>query len=274
MGLGEDSALLEMTAIRREFPGVVALRDVSLTVKAGEVHGLVGENGAGKSTLIRILAGADHADQGDITFRGHPITRPTPLQMIERGIAVIYQETMLAPHLSVAENLFLGRLPRTRFGTVDWSETRRRSLQVMERLGFKLDPDARLDALSVAQLQMVEIAGALSRQARLVVLDEPSAVLGESELAKLFETIRRLSAEGVSFVYISHRLKEVFEICDRVTVLRDGALVGTHAIGTVDVPALVRMMVGRQLEDIYPARRRVAGEIALHAEKLCAPPLL
>ncbi len=272
--MGEDRALLEMKAIRKEFPGVVALRDVSLSVQAGEVHGLVGENGAGKTTLIRILAGADHADRGEITFDGQPIVRPTPLQMIERGIAVIYQETMLAAHLGVAENLFLGRLPRTRIGTVDWSEMRRRSLQVMGRLGFKLDPDARLDTLSVAQLQMVEIAGALSRQARLVVLDEPSAVLGEAELAELFETIRRLSAEGVSFIYISHRLKEVFEICDRVTVLRDGALVGTHAIGSVDVPALVRMMVGRQLEDIYPARRRVAGEIALQAERLSAPPLL
>jgi ribose transport system ATP-binding protein len=274
MELPNGTTVLEMTGIRKQFPGVTALRDVDLSVSVGEVHGLVGENGAGKSTLIRILAGADHADQGDITFRGHPITRPTPLQMIERGIAVIYQETMLAPHLSVAENLFLGRLPRTRFGMVDWNETRRRSLQVMERLGFKIDPQARLDTLSVAQLQMVEIAGALSRQARLVVLDEPSAVLGESELAKLFETIRRLSVEGVSFIYISHRLKEVFEICDRVTVLRDGALVGTHAVSSVDVSALVSMMVGRQLEDIYPARRRGAGEIALHAEKLCAPPLL
>jgi ribose transport system ATP-binding protein len=223
--VSEDRVLLDMRSIRKEFPGVVALRDVNLSVNAG-------------------------------------------------GIAVIYQETMLAPHLSVAENLFLGRLPRTRFGTVDWDETRRRSLQVMKRLGFKLDPDARLDTLSVAQLQMVEIASALSRQARLVVLDEPSAVLGESELAKLFETIRRLSAEGVSFIYISHRLKEVFEICDRVTVLRDGALVGTHTVGSVDVPALVRMMVGRQLEHIYPARRRVPGEIALRAEKLSVPPLL
>lgn len=272
--MSDERALLKMAAIRKEFPGVLALRDVSLSVETGEVHGLVGENGAGKTTLIRILAGADHADQGEIMFDGQPILRPTPLQMIERGIAVIYQETMLAPHLSVAENLFLGRLPRTRFGMVDWHETRRRSLQVMERLGFKLDPDARLDTLSVAQLQMVEIAGALSRRARLVVLDEPSAVLGESELAKLFDVIRRLSAEGVSFVYISHRLKEVFEICDRVTVLRDGALVGTHAIGSVDVPALVRMMVGRQLEDIYPARRRVAGEVALRAERLSAPPLV
>lgn len=200
------SALLEMQGICKQFPGVAALKDVSLSIRPGEVHGLVGENGAGKSTLIKILSGAYPADAGDIVIAGKTVQRPSPLRMIELGIAVIYQEQMLAPHLRVMENLFLGRLPRNRFGIVDWREARRKSHLIMERLGFRVDIEARLRDLSVAQRQMVEIAGALSRNARIVVLDEPSAVLGGAELEKLFEIIRRLAQQGVSFIYISHRL--------------------------------------------------------------------
>ena len=167
-----------------------------------------------------------------------------------------------------------GRLPRTRLGLVDWKAARRRSVETMARLGFDVDPDARLDSLSVAQRQMVEIASALSRNARLVILDEPSAVLGGAELEKLFGVIRHLAAEGVSFIYISHRLQEVFRICDRVTVLRDGALVGTRAVGEVDPPALIRMMVGRQLADIYPARQRRPGKQMLKVRGLSRPGVL
>jgi ribose transport system ATP-binding protein len=191
--------------------------------------------------------------------------------MLELGIAVIYQEMMLAPHLTVAENLCLGRLPRTRLGLVDWKGARRRSSETMARLGFNVDPDARLDSLSVAQRQMVDIASALSRNARLVILDEPSAVLGGAELEKLFGVIRQLAAEGVSFIYISHRLQEVFRICDRVTVLRDGAVVGTRLVGDVDPPSLIRMMVGRQLADIYPARDRRPGKQMLKVRGLSRP---
>jgi ribose transport system ATP-binding protein len=259
--------ILEMKNVSKRFPGVVALRDVALRVLKGEIHGLVGENGAGKSTLIKILSGAHHADEGEIEIDGQSISRPTPLQMLDRGIAVIYQETMLAPHLSVAENLWLGRLP-TRFGLIDWREVHRRSADVLARLGFVLDPTARVSELSVAQRQMVEIAGALSRNARIVVLDEPSAVLGGRELEKLFEIIRRLSKDGVSFIYISHRLQEVFAICDRVTVLRDGQVVGTKATAELDSQTLISMMVGRRLADIYPQRNRRAGEILLAVEKL------
>jgi len=258
----EEAPILEMRGIGKRFPGVVALHDVDITVRRGDVHGLVGENGAGKSTLMKILSGAYQADSGETKVDGRTVERPSPQRMHELGVAVIYQEMMLAPHLTVAENLFLGRLPRTRFGLIDWKTTVERSLQIMARLGFKVSPLQRLDRLNVAQRQMVEIAGALSRNARLVVLDEPSAVLGGAELDTLFGVIRQLRSEGVSFIYISHRLQEVFAICDRVTVLRDGAVVATRPVGDVDAASLIRMMVGRKLEDIYPQRsRRARGEV-------------
>ncbi|HTN96024.1 MAG TPA: sugar ABC transporter ATP-binding protein [Nordella sp.] len=265
---GSATPILSLRGVGKSFPGVVALADVDLDVAPGEVLGLVGENGAGKSTLIKILSGAHHADQGDICIAGETIDRPTPLQMIERGVAVIYQETMLAPHLSVGENMWLGRLPKTRLGLVDWARTWRASREVLTRLGFNLDPKAVTGTLSVAQRQMTEIAGALSRQARLVVLDEPSAVLGAAELEKLFEIIRRLAREGVGFIYISHRLAEVFEICDRVTVLRDGRVVGGGKTSELDSQDLISLMVGRKIEDIYPERRRKLGPVALAAEGL------
>jgi ribose transport system ATP-binding protein len=271
---GSDEPILVMRGIVKRFPGVVALHDVDLDVRRGEVLGLIGENGAGKSTLMKILSGAYQADAGDIVVGGERIARPTPQRMLELGISVIYQETMLAPHLTVAENLCLGRLPTNRYGMVDWAATRRNSLGTMARLGFNVDPGARLDSLSVAQRQMVEIASALSRQARLVILDEPSAVLGGAELDRLFEVIRHLAGEGVGFIYISHRLQEVFRICDRVTVLRDGAVVGTRAVEDVDPPTLIRMMVGRQLADIYPLRDRRPGREVLSVRGLNRPRIL
>jgi ribose transport system ATP-binding protein len=255
--------ILEMRGVSKSFPGVVALQDVDLTVAEGEVLGLVGENGAGKSTLIKILAGAHHADQGEIVVGGEKVHQATPAQMLERGISVIYQETMLAPHLSVAENMWLGRMPKGRAGLIDWNAAFRLSREVLARLGFTLDPKAPTGSLSVAQRQMTEIAGALSRNARLVVLDEPSAVLGAQELEKLFQIIRRLAGEGVAFIYISHRLKEVFEICSRVTVLRDGRVVGGGTTHELDSQDLIAMMVGRKIEDIYPARNRKPGPVAL-----------
>jgi len=260
--------ILEMRGIGKRFPGVVALQNVDITVGQGEVLGLVGENGAGKSTLMKILSGAYHADSGEICVAGERVVRPTPQRMLELGVSVIYQEMMQAPHLTVAENLFLGRLPRRHSGLVDWRAARRGCLEVMARLGFNVDPLARLDTLSVAQRQMVEIARALSRNARLVILDEPSAVLGGAELEKLFAVVRRLAGEGVSFIYISHRLQEVFAICDRVTVLRDGVEIGTREVSTVDPPGLISMMVGRRLSDIYPQRVRCTGDEVLSVRGL------
>ena len=259
----EEGPVLAMAGIGKRYPGVVALRDVDLVLRRGQIHGLVGENGAGKSTLIKILAGAIAADSGEVRVGGVAVENPTPARMHELGVAVIYQDLMLAPHLTVMENLFLGRLPKTRLGTIDWRLARRLAVEVMDRLGFRVEPAARLSTLSVAQRQMVEIASALSRKAEIVILDEPSAVLGGAELEKLFDIIRRLSREGVSFIYISHRLQEVFSICDTVTVLRDGQLVGSKPIGEVDPNRLISMMVGRALSDIYPSRRHNPGEVVL-----------
>ena len=264
----KGAPLLEMEGITKTFPGVVALAKVNFDVRAGEVHGLVGENGAGKSTLMKVLSGAEAPGGGEIRIDGVEVASATPLRMIELGVAVIYQELMQAPHLTVAENVFLGRLPRTRFGIVDWRRLNRDCVAMTDRLGFHVDPGERLGDLSVAQRQMVEIASALSRNARIVVLDEPSAALGGAELEKLFLIIRRLAKGGVAFIYISHRLQEVFAICDRVTVLRDGAVVASRPVDQVDPQALIGMMVGRELSDIYPKRNRRPGEVVLSVEGL------
>lgn len=255
--------VLEMVGIEKSFPGVRALTNVSFSVARGEVHGLVGENGAGKSTLMRILAGAHRADDGRLVVEGDWIETPTPAGMIDRGIAVIYQEFAQAPHLSVAENIFMNRMPRKQFGRIDWAEAGRLSLVAMRRLGFEIDPEAPIGSLSVAQRQMVEIARAISRNARLIVLDEPSAVLGDVELERLFRTIRSLQAEGVSFIYISHRLKEIFDLCQSVTVLRDGKHVATRPIAEWTTASLIQSMVGRTLEDYFPPRNANPGNTIL-----------
>jgi len=242
---------LRMTGISKSYPGVKALDGVSFDVRKGEVHALIGENGAGKSTLIKILAGAERADSGEVAIEGRTIRHPTPEVMLDSGIAVIYQELMSAPHLSVAENIFLGHLPRLNPIWVSWKAAEKKSLQIAERLGFQLNPRARLRSLTVAQQQMVEIAKALSHDAKLVVLDEPSAVLGDQELERLFVAIKALAAQGICFIYISHRLKEVFEIADRVTVLRDGSVVTTRPVVDVNQEQLVNLMVGRNIEDFF-----------------------
>lgn len=259
---------LELRNIQKRFPGVHALKGVTLRVRAGQVLALVGENGAGKSTLMKILSGAYSADEGDVIVAGEQVANPTPQSMIGRGVAVIYQELSLAPHLSVAENLFLGCLPKTRFGTVDWRKAASDTNRIARMLGFDLDPRARVDTLSVAQRQMVEIARAIARKASILVLDEPSAVLGDAELSKLFKVIEKLRAEGVSFIYISHRIGEVFQISQQITVLRDGALVGSVPTSSVTQQDLVRMMVGREIGDIYPERARAIGAVALEARAL------
>ncbi len=263
VGERADDLILEMRGIDKEFPGVHALKAVNVTVARGEVLGLVGENGAGKSTLIKILSGAYTRDRGDIQVTGHAVEFASPHDMIQRGVAVIYQEPALAPHLTTAENIFMGRLPVTRMGAVDWRRLERDTLAVGEQLGFKLQPRTRIRHLSVAQRQMVEIAKALSRDAHLIVLDEPSAVLGDAELQGLFAVIRRLAKQGVAFIYISHRLNEVFEIADRVTVMKDGQVVGTDAVRNLTSARLIQMMVGRELSEIYPKRSPSFGREAL-----------
>lgn len=261
--------ILEMRGIDKRFPGVHALKNVSFSVRKGSVHAIIGENGAGKSTLMRVLAGAFAADGGEVLVDGATVAAPSPERMLQLGIAVIYQELAQAPHLTVAENIFLGRLPRTRLGTVDWHRARAEARGVLDRLGFHVDPGARIDAISVAQRQMVEIAKAIARDARIVVLDEPSAVLGDAELQRLFETIRRLSREqGVSFIYITHRLKELYDICEDVTVMRDGEVVASMPLAATTTSDLIRHMVGRELKDIFPRRASAAPDVRLEVRNL------
>jgi ribose transport system ATP-binding protein len=264
--------VLELAGISKSFPGVQALSDVDLTLRRGEVRALVGENGAGKSTLMKVLSGAYVADAGEVRLFGEVVGHPTPAGMIERGIAVIYQELAQAPHLNVAENILMGDLPRLRRGVVDWRAAHRLASEVVRRLGFEIDTRARVGALSVANRQMVEIAKALARNARIIVLDEPSAVLAQAEIEQLFKIVRELSrGHGVSFIYISHRLSEVFAIGDTVTIMRDGRVVHGGPAGELDTDGLIRRMVGRDVGDIYPKRAAKAGDIVLEAKDLSAP---
>jgi ribose transport system ATP-binding protein len=268
-------AVLELVGIAKSFPGVKALSDVHLTLRRGEVRALVGENGAGKSTLMKVLSGAYVADAGEVRLFGEVVRHPTPAGMIERGIAVIYQELAQAPHLSVAENILMGDLPRLRRGLVDWRSAHRLASDVMARLGFDIDTRARVGALSVANRQMVEIAKALARKARIIVLDEPSAVLAQAEIDQLFKIVRELSrSQGVSFIYISHRLSEVFAIGDTVSIMRDGQVVHDGPAAALDTDGLIRTMVGRDVGDIYPKRTAKPGDIVLETQKLAAAPLL
>jgi len=246
--------VLEMKRICKSFPGVRALHDVSLTLFEGEIHGLIGENGAGKSTLMKILSGAYQRDEGTIRVENREVAKASPKTMIELGVAVIYQEMTLFPNLSVAENIFSGRIPKTKLGFVDWHRLYADAQAVLDQLEVKLDLRAKVKALNVAQRQQVEIAKALSRNAKIIVLDEPSAVLGEAELQGLFKIIRKLSKQGVAFVYISHRLSELFHITQRVTVLKDGECVGTEHTAALTTERLVSMMVGRELKDVFPPK--------------------
>jgi ribose transport system ATP-binding protein len=263
-----------MDRIGKHFAGVIALDGVSLEVRSGECHALVGENGAGKSTLMKVLSGAYTADSGTVTIDGTQVETGNPRRMSDLGIAVIYQELTLAPHLSVAENVFLGRMPTTRLGLVDWAAARRQTQEALERLGVKIGVDVLAADLSIAQQQMVEIAKALTQNARLLVLDEPSAVLGDTEIALLFGIMRSLKAQGISFIYISHRLKEIFDIADNVTVLRDGRNITTQPVADISPDGLVNQMVGRELSNVYPPRDRQVKDVVLNVQNLKGGPLV
>ncbi|PWJ51865.1 sugar ABC transporter ATP-binding protein [Faecalicatena contorta] len=260
--------MLKMNHISKGFPGVKALDDISISVKKGEIHALVGENGAGKSTLMKILSGAYSLDSGEIILDGEKIENTTPAKMIEKGIAVIYQELMLLSHCTVAENIFLNRYPKTKMGKIDYKKMDRNARKVIQELKLDLDTKAIVKDLSVAKRQMVEIAKAMSRNAKVVVLDEPTAVLGDNELEGLFGIVRQLAAEGVTFIYISHRLKEIFEICTNLTIMKDGKFVESGAVEQYTTEMLVSKMVGRDVKDIYPKREKNIGDVILSVKGL------
>ncbi|MCP3383201.1 sugar ABC transporter ATP-binding protein [Bradyrhizobium sp. CCGUVB4N] len=246
--------MLTLKAISKSYPGVRALSGVNLDVRPGEIHGLLGENGAGKSTLIKIIAGAVAPDEGEIIFADQPVSWTSPREAKLAGVHVVYQEFALFPQLSVAENIFLGNERRNAIGLVDHRRTRKEAAELMRKLGVALDPRATVDSLSVADQQMVEIARAMTHNVRLLILDEPTAVIAGREVELLFERLRRLRETGVSVLFISHRLDEVFALCDRATILKDGRLVGTQDTADVSRERLISMMVGRDLGDLFPPR--------------------
>lgn len=248
------SPQVAMRGVVKSYPGVKALRGVDLVVEPGQVMGLVGENGAGKSTLLKVLAGAVPADEGSIEVDGEPATFRNPRDSQQAGIAVIYQELMLAEHLTIAENVFAGREPVTRRGTVDFRTMHRDTAELLARLGIDASPTDEVGRLNVARRQMVEIAKALSMHARLIVMDEPTSSLTEDEVETLLDLVRGLRDRGVSVVYVSHRMREIFAVCDAVTVLRDGELVGVVQVDEVTPARVVTMMVGRELVDMYGER--------------------
>jgi ABC-type sugar transport system ATPase subunit len=261
-----EDILLIMEDVSKSFPGVRALRDVDLDVHAGEVVGLVGENGAGKSTLMKILSGVYTADSGRLLLNGHEVTIESPHEAQELGITIIYQEFNLMPNLTVAENVFIGREPNT-VSFVRWGELWQETKALTGRLGIDLDPTAIVRNLSVAQQQMVEIAKALSIRARIIIMDEPTSALTEREVEHLMEIIRHLKAQGLGIIFISHRLEEVFQIADRITVLRDGRHVGTLPIGEASPEKVVRMMVDRELDDLFQKETvELSGDVVLRAE--------
>jgi ABC-type sugar transport system ATPase subunit len=256
-----------MKGISKRFPGVQALSEVDLRLDAGECLALCGENGAGKSTLIRVLGGAFPADEGEVRIDGRPVRITSPLAARRIGIAIIHQELTLVPQLRARENIFLGR-ERTRLGFTDPRGEARETRRLFERLGVAVDPESRCTELSVAQQQAVEIARALSVDARVIVMDEPSAKLTGPETARLLAIVRELQAAGIGVLYVSHRLEEVFEVADRVQVLRDGRHVGTAPAAELRAPRLIEMMVGRPLDAEFPPRSVTLGEERLRVEGL------
>ncbi len=259
------TALVTLRNVSKSFGGIRVLDGVDFDVRAGEVHALLGENGAGKSTLIKIIAGAHAPDSGGtIRIGERDVAAMTPRQATEGGIATVYQELLLFPELTVAENVFLGHAPRTGMGTLAWSEMRRRARALLDSLDSPdLDVDVKVGTLSVANRQRVEIARALGQDARLLIMDEPTAALADADVRRLLELVKVLRDRGVGIVYVSHKLSEVFELADRVTVLRDGALIGTRDIAEVDEQSLVAMMVGREIDQLFPKPVPNIGETVL-----------
>jgi len=262
-------ALLSMSGIHKRFPGVHALRGIDLKLEQGEVLALVGENGAGKSTLIKTLGGAHRPDEGCIEIDGAVINIDSPHDSQEAGIGIIYQEFNLVPHLSVRENIFLGR-ELHRHGIIKKAAEQERACELLARIGVDIGPDTPCGELSTAEQQIVEIVKALATDVRILVMDEPSAALAPLEVAGLFRIVRDLQSHGIAIIYISHRLDEIFEIADRVMVLRDGQHVGTRPIGEMDRNTMIEMMVGRSVENEFPKEHRELGAARLEARHLRA----
>jgi rhamnose transport system ATP-binding protein len=260
--------LLQATAISKAFAGVHALRRVSFDLRAGEVHALVGENGAGKSTLIKIMTGAVQPDAGALAVSGRPIAHMTPALARSMGIAAIYQQPALFPDLTVAENVALALETSGAWTPVDWPARRRRAADLLARIGAAIDPDRLVDTLSMPEQQIVEIAKAIGADAKIVIMDEPTAALTEREVENLFRIIALLRSHGTGIIYISHRLDEIFALADRITVLRDGETIDTRDARAIGRPELIALMIGRTLASVFPKRQIAIGDVALELQNL------
>jgi len=262
--------MIQMSGISKSFSGNQVLNDVSFELANGEIHALMGENGAGKSTLMKILSGIHHKDSGHILVDGEEQTFKTIKDSERSGIHVIHQELNILPDLSVAENLFLGKELTYGFGIMKRAEMRRQAHDLLCKLGLDIDPKTRAGDLSVGKQQLVEIAKAIASDAKYIVMDEPTAALTDREIQTLFETVRELKNKGISFVYISHRMEEIFAICDRITILRDGQYAGVRDIPKTSFDEIVAMMVGRELGERFPERQHCIGDTKLSVNNLCA----
>ena len=265
---GTDIPLLEISHIHKGFPGVVALDNVRLTLKAGTVHALMGENGAGKSTLMKIIAGIYIPDKGEIRLRGIPIRMREPLDAQNKGIAMIHQELNLMNYMTVAENVWIGREPKNRIGLVDHEAMYRQTQVLFDDLHIRVDPRVEIQTLSVALRQMVEIAKAVSFNSDVLIMDEPTSALTEVEVEHLFTIIRKLRSEGKGIIYITHKMNEIFEIADELSVFRDGQYIGTHASTDVTRDDIIKMMVGREITDMFPKQTVPIGDTVLKVSDL------
>lgn len=261
--------ILEIQHLTKRYPGVVALDDVTMSVERGKIHALMGENGAGKSTMIKAIAGAIQPEEGTIVIEGVAYHRLTPATARKAGIGVIYQEFNLVPSLSVAENIFLGEPVGRSSILPDFSEMERRSEEILSDLGVKINVRSLVSELSTAQQQLVEIAKAMVQNCRLLIMDEPSASIPVAEVENMFRIVRQLKERGVTVLYISHRLDEIFELCDQITILRDGRYIVTKEVRDVTRGDLIRYMVGRELTETHPPRHAEIGEAVLEIQDLC-----
>lgn len=270
----QNNTLLQIRGLSKSFPGVKALDGVDLDIGPGEVHALLGENGAGKSTLLKILSGAQPGDGGTVAFDGKPFEANAPIEATRAGIVTIYQEFSLIPPLSVAENIFLGRQPRSLF-SVDFGKMYADAKTALDRIGLDLDPRRLVSSLSVAEQQMTEIARALCMQSKLIIMDEPTAALSGSEVDALLEIVQELRRQNIAIIYVTHRIPEVFRVCDRYTILRDGKLVTTGQVSEVEQDGLITAMVGREINHSARKRGDVQGsKVALEAQGLSSLPNL
>ncbi len=266
-----NNPVLSLRDIDKKFPGVKALEGISLDLYPGQVSALVGENGAGKSTVVKILTGIYQPNKGEILLNGTPTQFATPQAASDAGITAIHQETVLFDELSVAENIFLGHAPKGKFGLIDWSEMERRSAEILISIGAEIDPNVKLCDLGIANKHLVAISRALSIDARVVIMDEPTAALSFKEIEELYQLVEKLKNQGKAILFISHKFDEIFRIADRYTVFRDGAFIGEGFINDIEEAELVTMMVGRDVSQIFPTRKRNIGDVVLSVDNYNHP---